>query len=332
MESNAPLDRYPLLRTNSPEELEHLMTRYGATRFDQPAREADFFVKGNHFDLGRVGIFYCQYDAPFVLGFPGDDIIRWQITLAGTAETAIAGDRGGVSVDEGFLAPSGEPVTYNFGPRYAQLVVRIKQDAMTNTLESTIGAPARAPIRFQPVANHRRPALQSLRRMIDFVTSELDRGDWPLPDVALAEFEDMFLATLLRAQPHNFSDLLDRPGGRALPWQVRRVEEYIAANWDRPVTIEALVGVTGASARSIFKAFRDGRGYSPMEFAKRMRLEHARRQLAGPDDGTSVGRVARTCGFGNLGHFARDYLRAFGELPSETLNRGRSMPHEPLRA
>jgi AraC-like DNA-binding protein len=34
--------------------------------------------------------------------------------------------------------------------------------------------------------------------------------------------------------------------------------------------------------------------------------------------------IAFKCRFGNLGHFAADYRRAFGELPSDTLARHRS--------
>jgi transcriptional regulator GlxA family with amidase domain len=40
-----------------------------------------------------------------------------------------------------------------------------------------------------------------------------------------------------------------------------------------------------------------------------------------PDKTTSVTSVAFDCGFTNLGHFAKDYGKYFGELPSETLNR-----------
>jgi transcriptional regulator GlxA family with amidase domain len=43
--------------------------------------------------------------------------------------------------------------------------------------------------------------------------------------------------------------------------------------------------------------------------------------LATPDLETSVTSVAFVCGFGNLGHFARDYRETFGERPSETLSR-----------
>jgi transcriptional regulator GlxA family with amidase domain len=52
-----------------------------------------------------------------------------------------------------------------------------------------------------------------------------------------------------------------------------------------------------------------------------VRLKHARRMLAAPNAETTVTLVAFACGFGNLGHFARDYRETFGERPSETLVR-----------
>ncbi|WP_316163875.1 helix-turn-helix domain-containing protein [Bradyrhizobium sp. SZCCHNRI20481] len=48
-----------------------------------------------------------------------------------------------------------------------------------------------------------------------------------------------------------------------------------------------------------------------------------KQMLSGADQRTSVSAVAFDCGFGNLGHFARDYRDTFGELPSETLLRSR---------
>ena len=60
-----------------------------------------------------------------------------------------------------------------------------------------------------------------------------------------------------------------------------------------------------------------------MDFVKRVRLERARQKLSSLDAETSVTAVAFECGFGNLGHFARDYHERFGERPSETLRRSR---------
>jgi transcriptional regulator GlxA family with amidase domain len=104
---------------------------------------------------------------------------------------------------------------------------------------------------------------------------------------------------------------------------VRRVEEYIEANWREPISVEALALVINVSARSIFQTFKANRGYSPMYFVKQLRLKHANKMLTKPEYDTSVTRVAFECGFGSLGHFASDYRKVFGEQPSETLHRAR---------
>ena len=62
-----------------------------------------------------------------------------------------------------------------------------------------------------------------------------------------------------------------------------------------------------------------------MEFARRLRLEHARRMLEQPSPATTVTDVAFACGFGDLGRFARDFQRMFGERPSALLARRRDI-------
>ena len=80
-----------------------------------------------------------------------------------------------------------------------------------------------------------------------------------------------------------------------------------------------LLEATGISARVQFRAFRQHRGCTPMEFAKQVRLQRARQMLSASD--ASVTAVAFACGFLSTGHFARAYREAFGELPSETIRR-----------
>jgi transcriptional regulator GlxA family with amidase domain len=139
----------------------------------------------------------------------------------------------------------------------------------------------------------------------------------------LAELEQAILVAFLCGVDHNYSAALNARPSATAPWQVRRVEEYIEANWDQPIAIEALAIVANASARSIFHSFKEHRGHSPSHFVKQVRLRHAHETLSRPTEGTSVTRVAFDCGFGNLGHFASDYHRAFGETPSTTLNRSK---------
>ena len=113
--------------------------------------------------------------------------------------------------------------------------------------------------------------------------------------------------------------------GRQQPitWQVRRAEEYIETHWNQPITIASLARATAASARSIFYHFKNSRGQSPMSFLKQVRLEHAREMLGRSGIGRSVTDIAIECGFGNLGHFAGDYFKRFGEHPSDTLKRSK---------
>lgn len=108
-----------------------------------------------------------------------------------------------------------------------------------------------------------------------------------------------------------------------ITWQVRRAEEYIETHWNQPITIACLARATAASARSIFYHFKSSRGLSPMSFLKQVRLKHAREMLEKSGVGRSVTEIAIDCGFGNLGHFAGDYLKRFGERPSDTLKRSK---------
>jgi transcriptional regulator GlxA family with amidase domain len=159
--------------------------------------------------------------------------------------------------------------------------------------------------------------------MLLFLVAQFDIAEFTLPPLAMAEFEQALMVTFLCANRHNYSHLLDRQPSSIAPWQVRRAEQYIEAHWDQPITVEALVIATGVSARSLFHFFKQSRGYSPMAFLKRIRLQHARQLLTLPCAGTSVTEIAFGCGFGNLGHFSKDYFRTFGELPSQALYRAK---------
>jgi AraC family ethanolamine operon transcriptional activator len=87
-------------------------------------------------------------------------------------------------------------------------------------------------------------------------------------------------------------------------------------------TIPELCRQAGCSQRTLEYAFRDELGVTPVRYLKLLRLNRAHRLLrrASPADET-VTRIALACGFIELGRFAGDYRRLFGELPSQTLQR-----------
>ena len=120
----------------------------------------------------------------------------------------------------------------------------------------------------------------------------------------------------------NYSDLLR--GGRQIqtaPRLVRRAEHFLEANATKPITISDVVAECGCSRRALFNAFRQHRGYAPLQFLAVARLKSARNALlcASPTD--NVSSIAFACGFSHLGRFAEAYRKRFGEKPSETMRR-----------
>src|SRR5216684_92454 len=248
----------------------------------------------------------------FVHGFP----------VRGTSEHINNGTVGQSSPHKGkVLAPG--LLSLSCSPDYEVLSVAIGPEALSNALSDLTGSPAAVHLKLDRSNCDSHPEPPVLRGLVSLMIEELDGGGADLSPLVLAELEQAILVAFLCGVGHNYSNLLDAPPTDAAPWQVRRVEEYIEANWDQPIAIEGLAIAANVSARSLFHSFRECRGYSPSNFVKKVRLRHAREALSRPRGETSVTTVAFDCGFGNLGHFAKDYRQSFGETPSATLNRSK---------
>lgn len=272
--------------------------------------------------LDRIQLFYGRYESTF--RFRSRDSRRFiqNLPIRGSGEIVSNGIVMKSSASREVVAGPGA-IAFAPAPIYEHLVTSIDPEALSKTLCTLVGAPTVRRLKLELSSFDTRPEGRLSRGLVKLLVEELDAED-PAPSfVVLSELEQAILVAFLFGNRHNYSDLLGgRPLGAA-PWQVRRVEEYIEANWDQPITIEALAVVANASARSIFHSFKEHRRYSPMNFVKNVRLKHAREMLSARAHEMSVTSVAFACGFGNLGHFAGDYKRAFGEMPSATLLRAK---------
>ncbi|MGO4714793.1 helix-turn-helix domain-containing protein [Bradyrhizobium sp. 2TAF24] len=316
-----PLHRFPTVRTTDPEEFRHaLLNVYGARALTvhDPAR---LRTRGNFLRLGSIALGFSACEAPADVRFDGADFARVQIALAGRARTTSGGRT--VDIDSGqyCITSPDRPATLEYGADFEHLVLRVDRNALLRKLTALIGVPPHGGIEFDAAAFTSLAAVHGLRDLMLFLARQLDGEASQLPALALAEIEQALIVGLLTTGRHRFSDVLqqDPPGASAA--QVLRAEAYIEAHWDSPLTVDDLVAATGIGARSLFRAFQTARGYSPMAFAKTLRLRKAREILL--IDGLSVGEAAFRCGFSNLGHFARDYRNAFGEKPSATRARAR---------
>jgi AraC-like DNA-binding protein len=278
-----------------------------------------FHAWANHCALRHIGLSYGSYGTKIHLEFPTTDFFAQQFNISGHAEASVNGMAVQVTPEQSSVLSPGTSLKLDYAADFQQLLLRIEPNALGQKLTSLIGAAPSGALRFEPSTNFARPEAESLRRHFIFLVGEIERAGLEIPQLALAEWEQALMVSFLCGNQNSHTHLLNGQPLAVAPWQVRRAEEYIEANWDEPITIEALAVVTNASARSIFQCFRQTRGYSPMAFVKTIRLGHARKMLLAPNSKTSVTEVAYACGFGNLGHFARDYLERFGERPSKTL-------------
>jgi len=310
--------------TRDPDELAARLSQlFGRAQMDLRGRNAKPHWRIKHATLGDVGLFRGQYEAEFKISFPDFNAFAGSPAPLKGAGAHKIGDKE-VTVSSGgggaMLSPGG--VTLHYGANFEHLSITARPAALMDKLAAMVGELRLGPLHCDPTVNGRNPHSKRLERLLQFVATEMESSS-PMPPIMQSELQQAIMTSFLLANTNNYSGLLHGEHVAAAPWKVRFAEQFIEANWDQPITIEALVAATNVSARSLFSSFKAGRGYSPMDFVKRVRLGHARQKLSRPEADTSVSRVAFECGFGNPGHFAVDYHHQFGERPSETLRRGK---------
>jgi AraC-like DNA-binding protein len=202
----------------------------------------------------------------------------------------------------------------SFGTGFQQLVWRIDRSAMSKKLAALTGAPPARVLEFEPALDLRLPRARALLGVFHSLVHGISAS--PEPNrFLLAELEQAMMVSLLTHGVHNCDSQLKSFAADGAPWQVRRVEEYIEAHLDKPFDIEVAVALTSVGARTIYRAFKRYRGYSPSEFSKQRRLVKARTLFCDPSLLRSITEIAYDCGFNDLSHFSRDFAAAFGESP-----------------
>jgi AraC-like DNA-binding protein len=322
--NQVPLQRLRIVETTNPTEFrDALVERFDAHGFEFRGPEKQFEATRNYIKLPSLDVVFGGCTGAYEVSFPGVGLVKQHFAVRQGGRTTFGGTQFEISPTQTAVIPAGVDMTHEYSAGFEQFIFRIDANALQSKLSAIIGMPVTRGIEFASHSDFTNPSLQRLRRLLKFMVSEFNVSDDKMSGAVLTEFEQLLVVSFLAANPHNFTELMERDQARPAPWQVRLVEEFIEANWQSPITVEALAEAAGASMRSVFKAFRESRNCSPMAFVKSVRLEQARRRLLSPEAATSVVSVALECGFLNPGHFARDYRLAFGELPSATLSRTR---------
>lgn len=130
--------------------------------------------------------------------------------------------------------------------------------------------------------------------------------------LALSQATNLLLVHLLRRHSQR-RDLRFR-GGLA-PIALRRVEAYIEAYLDRPLSVAELAAQTALSEFHFARMFRLSTGLSPHEYVRERRLQHAKTRIAESDQ--PLGDIALACGFSSQSHFGQSFRQRFGVTPGD---------------
>jgi len=102
---------------------------------------------------------------------------------------------------------------------------------------------------------------------------------------------------------------------------VRRAEEYFMATRGRQVSLADLCLAAGVGSTSLYMAFEQLCGESPLAYFRKRQLCMARRALMQAQDRHgAVKRAALNAGLTHAGRFSVEYRQLFGESPSTTLS------------
>lgn len=127
----------------------------------------------------------------------------------------------------------------------------------------------------------------------------------------------------LQPVPHDHPPAVTR---RDRTWHyrsiVKRITSLARTRIDVPIHIAELCRLASVSQRTLRNAFHVVHGVTPYRYLRTVRMMEARNALLSPDPETvTVTETATRFGFFELGRFAVDYRRTFGESPSATLRR-----------
>ncbi|MCR4921466.1 MAG: AraC family transcriptional regulator [Bacteroidaceae bacterium] len=96
--------------------------------------------------------------------------------------------------------------------------------------------------------------------------------------------------------------------------RIRRVEEYIDANYTREIRLKTLSDMAGMTPAAFSRYFRTQTGRTISDYIIDLRLGHAARDLV--DGRKSIAEICYECGFNNISNFNRIFKKKKGCAPS----------------
>ena len=179
------------------------------------------------------------------------------------------------------------------------------------------------PAMYRPTASRRRHVIDRLHSALQHVEK--------YPRILEASYaRKAFLDDMIEALLRGYADVKGDEIKRRISFVsasriVRNAESYLRMHAQRPVHLQELCEHTNTSERTLRRAFIEKYDMPPARYLGNWRLCQVRRTLSASNKlELTVSDAAFNFGFWELGRFASQYRRLFGELPSQTLRDART--------
>jgi len=246
--------------------------------------------------------------------------LRGRVVCQGAAGGVATTTPGHASV----FMPGQSPDTTWLGDT-TQMCLMLPHSLVERALEQFAGGPLRQPVQLAPVMELTRPEAAGFRHLLGVLAAEFGGKEGLLrAPSARHHLEHLLVDSFLLGHRHNYSEAMFRDASSPDAGVVERARQMVEDDPVHPWTSVSLAGKVHVSVRTLQYAFQRDLGQSPMAYVRGVRLRRAREELAAASGGEeTVQAVATRWGFNHMGRFASAYRNAFGELPSETLERAR---------
>ena len=297
-----------------------LSTTYGPVRVDPRGPRRGLRLE--RAELGSVQFHHLSIAMSFdAAGDPLDMLIFGELT-SGRLRHGSGGSDRYYAPGETFLAVQpGDSYTSSVDEADVQLTVI--DPALPSQIADTAPGRAQVPVRF---TGYEAVSAQARNRWTD--TCAYLRGTMladPMASVAplvAASAARLLVATALVTFANNaLTDPTGEDGHDSSPAMLRRAMTFIDENAYRDITVADVAAAAYVTIRAVQLAFRRHLDTTPTRYLRRVRLDHAHRQLLTADpEHESVTAVAYEWGFTSASRFAAYYRTAYGVSPSTTLN------------
>jgi AraC-like DNA-binding protein len=255
---------------------------------------------------------YCKYNAPIAVSFDAADYTRLIYQMRAGSAVLLEGGFEIVSSTGGCLIPAARRWHARHPAELEDLAVRIPTTTLQRKLSAYFGSDRQALAPLQPSAADPRGAQELRQVVLQFAEAVESVGTQFLPNLAAATLDEICLR-LITCFGQETASVEQSPAAPSAV-QLGRVEQYLVAHYDAPLSLETLAKISGVSARSVIWYFRARYGCTPQKYLERVRLQMAHLRLR-IFPGNTVESVALHCGFPSIAAFKCSYAQQFGVPP-----------------